>query len=301
MSFLWQTIAMPLQATLTFCALCLIWGIPYFLIKVALVDFSPAMVAWGRITLGALVLFPLAWHRGGLGVWRRHKTALTAFAVAELVIPFSMIAVGERWISSSFAGILVATVPMTVVLLAPTFGIKEMMTARRILGLFIGFVGVVALLGIDRISSPLQWAGAACIAIAVVGYAAGPLVVQRYLADVDESAAVAVSLVIASIILLPFALLTLPATTPTMHGVASLAALGIICTAAAMLLYFYLINAAGAARASVIAYVNPAVAAILGVLVLNEHLGIGSIAGLILILAGSWLATQRGTAQVSSG
>jgi drug/metabolite transporter (DMT)-like permease len=292
---------MSLQATVTFCALCLIWGIPYFLIKVALVDFSPAVVAWGRISLGALVLFPLAYRRGGLGVWRQHKAALSAFAVAELVIPFSLIAVGERWISSSLAGILVATVPMTVVLLAPAFGIKETMSARRILGLFVGFAGVVALLGIDRISSPLQWAGAACIAVAVVGYAAGPLVVQRYLADVDESAAVAVSLVIASIILLPFAVLTMPAVTPTMHGTASLATLGIVCTAVAMLLYFYLINAAGAARASVIAYVNPAVAALLGVLLLNEHLGIGSITGLILILAGSWLATQRGTAQVSSG
>jgi drug/metabolite transporter (DMT)-like permease len=292
---------MQLRATLTFCALCLIWGIPYFLIKIALVDFSPAVVAWGRITLGALVLFPLAWRRGGLGAWRRHKAALTGFAVAELVVPFSMIAMGERWISSSLAGILVATVPMTVVLLAPAFGIKETMNAKRIAGLLIGFVGVIALLGIDRISSPLQWAGAACIAIAVVGYAAGPLIVQRYLADVDESAAVGVSLVIASIILLPFAALTLPAHSPTTHGMASLATLGIVCTAVAMLLYFYLINAAGAARASVIAYVNPAVAAILGVLLLDEHLGVGSITGLILILAGSWLATRRETAQVSSG
>jgi len=184
-------------------------------------------------------------------------------------------------------------VPMTVVLMAPLFGIKETMNARRVAGLLIGFCGVIALLGIDRISSPLQWAGAACTMIAVAGYAAGPLIVQRYLADVDETAAVAVSLVIASIILLPFAAFTLPATRPTMQGLASIVALGVVCTAVAMLMYFYLINAAGAARASVIAYINPAIAALLGVAILGEHLSIGSIAGLALILAGSWLATRR--------
>ena len=284
---------MSWRASLTFIALCVIWGLPYFLIKIALVDLSPAVVAWGRITLGAAILLPIAWHRGALRPLLAHKAAVVGFAVAELVIPFFMVALGERWISSSMAGILIATVPMTVVMLAPAFGLKEPLGARRLAGLAIGFCGVIALLGIDRISGPLQWAGVCCMLAAVIGYAAGPLIVQRYLGDVDELGALAASLAVAAIILLPLAALSTPDHAPALPAIAAVAVLGIVCTTVAMLLYFYLINAAGAARASVVAYINPAVAALLGVLVLDEHFGLGATLGLALILGGSWLATQK--------
>ena len=284
---------MSWRASLTFIALCVIWGLPYFLIKIALVDLSPAVVAWGRITLSAAILLPIAWHRGTLRPLLAHKAAVVGFAVAELVIPFFMVALGERWISSSMAGILIATVPMTVVMLAPAFGLKEPLGARRLAGLAIGFCGVIALLGIDRISGPLQWAGVCCMLAAVIGYAAGPLIVQRYLGDVDELGALAASLAVAAIILLPLAALSTPDHAPALPAIAAVAVLGIVCTTVAMLLYFYLINAAGAARASVVAYINPAVAALLGVLVLDEHFGLGATLGLALILGGSWLATQK--------
>ena len=290
---------MSWRASIVFISLCVIWGLPYFLIKIALVDFSPAVVAWGRIALGAAILLPIAWHRGVLRPLLAHKAAVVGFAVAELVIPFFTVAQGERWISSSMAGILIATVPMTVVMLAPAFGLKEPLGARRIAGLAVGFCGVIALLGIDRISGPLQWAGVCCMLAAVIGYAAGPLIVQRYLRDVDELGALAASLAIAALILLPPAVLTAPDHVPAVPAIAAIAALGIVCTTLAMLLYFYLINAAGAARASVVAYINPAVAALLGVLVLGEHFGLGSSLGLALILGGSWLATQRSPAAVA--
>lgn len=275
----------------TFWILCVIWGIPYFLIKLALVDLSPACIAWGRITLGAVVLVPIAWHRGVLLPALRHKGAILAFAIAELVIPFSLISVGERWISSSLAGVLIATVPLTVVIIAPLFGIREKMSMRRLFGLVAGFSGVVLLLGPDTIAGPQQWLAVACMAVAVIGYAVGPLIVQRYLSDVDELGALAASLIAASIVLLPAALLTAPAEVPSAVAMASILTLGVVCTAIALLLYFYLINAAGAARASVIAYINPAIAALLGVLVLHEHFGVEIVAGLALILFGSWLGT----------
>jgi len=278
---------------IVFITLCMIWGIPYFLIKIALAEISPAGVAWGRIALGTVVLLPVAWHRGVVRPAMQHKGAIVAFAIAELVIPFSMIALGESWISSSLAGILVATVPLTVLLLAPAFGIRETLNARRLIGLAIGFIGVVALLGIDSVHTVQQWLGVVCLLVAVIGYAAGPLIVQRYLADVDELGALACSLLIATIILLPFAALTVPARIPSPQALVSVALLGIACTAIALLLYFYLINAAGAARASVVAYINPAVATLLGVLVLHEPFGIGTVAGLTLIIGGSWLATHK--------
>lgn len=283
-----------------FTALCVIWGLPYFLIKLALLDLSPSVVAWGRIAVGALVLLPIAWKRGLIRPMLAHKGAICAFALVELVVPFVAIALGERWISSSLAGILIATVPLTVIVLSPLFGIKEKLSGRRIAGLAVGFIGVVTLLGLDTLSGTLQWLGVGCMAIATVGYAAGPLIVQRYLSDVDELGAIAVSLGVATIMLLPAAIASAPARMPSTQSLVSMAVLGVICTALAMSMYFYLIVAAGAARASVVAYINPAVAAVLGVFVLHEHFGLGSMLGLILILFGSWLATG-GAHQANQG
>lgn len=283
---------MTLRAWMAFLTLCVIWGIPYFFIKLALEGFSPAWVAWGRVALAAAILLPIAWHRGVLRPALAHKGAIVAFAMIELVVPFFLIALGERWISSSLAGILVATVPLVVIALAPLFGVKERLGTRRLIGLGIGFVGVIALLGIDTVSSPLQWAGVACLMVGTVGYAVGPLIVQRHLADVDELGAVAISLVVSTAVLLPFAIPSTPEHLPSTTALVSLVVLGVVCTAMALLVYFYLIGAAGAARASVITYINPAIASLLGVFVLDEHFGVGSVTGLALILLGSWMGTS---------
>jgi drug/metabolite transporter (DMT)-like permease len=284
---------MTWRAWTTFATLCAIWGLPYFFIKLALQDLSPACVAWGRITLAAIVLVPIAWHRGSLQKAFAHKAAVTAFAFAELVVPFLLIAMGEQWVSSSLTGILIATVPLSVVVIAPLFGVKERLGASRIAGLAIGFCGVIAIVGLDTGHGPMLWAGVVCIMISVAGYAIGPLVVQRYLLDVDELGAVAASLVVASILLLPIAALSAPNHVPSALSLGAVAALGILCTALALYLYFYLINEAGAARASVVAYINPAVAALIGVLVLNEPFGLGAGLGMLMILFGSWLATGK--------
>ena len=275
-----------------FAILCVFWGIPYFFIKLALVDVAPICIAWARITLGAAVLVPVAWHRGTLRPAISHKGAILAFTIAELVMPFSLIALAERWLTSSITGVLVATVPLTVVLIAPLFGVREPLGVRRLSGLIVGLAGVTVLLGFDSIGGTGQWIAVACLVVAVIGYAAGPLVVQRYLAGVDEIGALAVSLAAASVILLPAAWATRLHDMPSALSLASIAILGLISTAGALLLYFYVIHAAGAARASVVAYVSPAIAALLGVFVLHEPVGIGLVAGLAMILAGSALGSS---------
>ena len=146
---------------MVFLALCVVWGIPYFFIKLALEEFSPACVAWSRAALGAAVLLPIAWKRGVLRPAMAHKRAILAFTLCEMVIPLYLIALGERWITSSLAGILVATLPIIVALLAPHFGVSERLGPRRLTGLAVGFAGVIALLGLDNIQGPEQWAGVA--------------------------------------------------------------------------------------------------------------------------------------------
>jgi drug/metabolite transporter (DMT)-like permease len=280
------------RAWMAFAALSIIWGVPYFFIKLAVVELSPVVIAWGRVALGACIILPMAWRRGALRPLTRHGVALCAFAFAEFVIPFSAIALGEQWISSSVTGILIATVPLSVVLLSRFFGVHEQLGARRLAGLALGFVGVVALLGFRTISGPLGWAGVACMLIAALGYAVGPLIIQRYFGDLDPSGPVAGSLLIATAVLLIPALLAAPARVPTVTALSSIAVLGIFCTGVAMVLMVYLVNHAGASRATLITYINPAVASVLGVSLLHERLGPGGITAFALILLGSWLATR---------
>jgi drug/metabolite transporter (DMT)-like permease len=278
---------------MAFAALSIIWGFPYFLIKVTVVEVPPLMIAWSRVTLAALVLVPIAWRRGALAPLGGHKSALLAFAFAEFVIPFTAISIGEQWIGSSISGILIATVPMWVVLLSRSFGVHERLGARRSAGLTLGFVGVVALLGFGSIEGVHGWAGVCCMLISALGYAVGPLVIQRHMRPLDAIGPLAASLAISSAVLLIPALWSMPERIPSVTAIACIVALGIVCTAVAMMLLFYLVNHAGASRATLITYLNPAVASLLGVLLLHEHLGAGGLLAFALILLGSWLATRR--------
>jgi drug/metabolite transporter (DMT)-like permease len=279
---------------LAFTALSVIWGLPYLFIKLAVAEIPPVTVAFGRLALGAAILLPVAWKRGSLRSAIAHWRPVCAFALIELAVPFPLISLGERWISSSLTAILIATVPFTVALLSPLFGLHRRLTTRRVVGLVCGFTGVVVLLGIDPVDGVLGWLGVACVVTAVVGYAIGALIVERHLHGVDEFGSVALSLAVASLVLLPGIFLTLPDHAPSMLAINSVIVLGVVCTAAALWLYFYLVARVGAARATVFTYVNPAVATLLGVVVLHERFGTSLIAGLVLILTGSWLAAQRG-------
>jgi len=282
-----------------FVALGIIWGLPYFFIKVALQEVSPLILAFSRVLLATLILMPIAWRRGALRSLGGHKTAIIAFGLVEFAIPFSLISLGERWISSSVTGILIAMVPLSVALIQRFFGIREALGAWRIAGLAIGFFGVAALLGTGSISGSLGWAGVGCMLLATICYAVGPLIIQRHLHGLDSIGPLAASLLVASVVLLIPAALEFPSSLPSARALVSIAVLGIVCTAIAMLLMFYLVHHAGASRASVITYINPVVATLLGVIVLDEHLGLGGFIAFALILLGSWLAT-RGAVSRSS-
>ena len=289
------------RAWAAFVALGIIWGVPYFFIKLAVQELAPVLVAWSRIVLATLVLLPLAWRRDALRPLHAHKRAVLAFALVEFVVPFSAIALGERWISSSVTAILIATVPLTIALISRFFGVHERFGPWRLFGLAIRWIGVATLVALSSITGPLGWSGVGCMLLATVGYAVGPLIVQRHLKGIDPFGPIAGSLLAASIILLLPALRSMPQQMPSARALLSIAVLGLLCTALAMLLMFYLIAQAGAARASVITYINPAVATLLGVSLLHERLGLGGILGLILILSGSWLATRGGKVAIAPG
>ena len=239
-----------------FAALCVIWGVPYFFIKLAVLEVSPFVVAWGRIALGALILLPVAWHRRGLAAARGLWIYIAAFALAEFVVPFSAISYGEQYIGSSVAGILMAAVPLSIALISRYFGLHERLGAVRLSGLVLGLIGVVCLVGFGPIGGVQGWIGLGCMVLATLGYAIGPLIIQKHLSRIDSTGPAAGSLAIASLVLLWPALATWPARTPSSTALYSIVILGVLCTATAMLLMFYLVSHAGASRASVITYVN---------------------------------------------
>jgi drug/metabolite transporter (DMT)-like permease len=265
---------------------------PYLFIKVAVDDgVSPAFVSFARVALAALILLPIAWRTGALRGLGERRLPIVAFAVTEIVLPFPLIAFGEQEISSSLAAILVAALPLTIALIAIRFDAEERVRGGRLAGLFVGLGGVVLLLGVDVSGDPAELVGALAILGATIGYAIGPLIIKRSLADRPAIGPMAASLAVAAVLLAPAALLSAPAEAPSGDALASIAVLGLVCTAAAFLLWFSLIAEVGPSRASVITYVNPAVAVALGVAILGESVTATAVAGLLLILAGSWMST----------
>ena len=190
-------------------------------------------------------------------------------ATFSIALPFFLIAEGERYVTSSLAALLIAADPLFIVVLALRFDASERASPWRLLGLCIGFVGVAALVGLSLTGDPLEALGAAMVLGAALCYAVGALLVKR-LAGIAPIGASAVTMTIASLVLLPFAAFSVPQTLPSPPVLASVIALGLVCTALAYVIYYSLIQEAGATRASLITYVNPAVAVILGVLILGE-------------------------------
>ncbi len=274
-----------------FGAMCVIWGIPYFLIRIAVGEIPPIMLVFARTAIGALILVPIALSRGGFRALRGKWIPLLAFAAAEIGGPWILLSSAEQHISSSLAGLLVSSVPLLGILVAPLFGNRESIGPLGIAGLGVGLVGVAAIVGLD-----LQASDATAfieMAVVAVGYAIGPAVLRRFLSGTPAVAVNGFALAACAIVYAPFAILNWPSAVPSAPVLVSVGVLAVVCTAVAFLLFFALIERIGPVRATVITYVNPAVAAVVGIAVLHETFTLGMGIGFALVLAGSVLATRR--------
>jgi drug/metabolite transporter (DMT)-like permease len=279
-----------------FIALSVIWGVPYLMIRVAVTDLSPVVVAGGRTTLGALLLLPLALFRRELGVAFRRWRVLLVYTAVEIVGPWLLLGMAETRLNSSTTGLLIAVVPLIAAVLVTALG-DDRLERRRVVGLLIGFAGVAALVGLDIQVDDLLSVG--FVFLAAIGYAIGPIIINRRLADLPAIGVVTASLIVASVVYLPFVIWRFPDHVPA-DAAWSMIGLGVICTTVAFLVFFALIAEAGPARATVITYINPAVAILLGVLVLNEPFTVGTAIGFPLVIIGSILATARSRARTAA-
>lgn len=270
--------------------MCVIWGLPYLLIRIAVRDLSPADLVFARTGIGALLLVPIAAWRGVLGQLRGHWRWVLLYTASELTIPWLLLSSAEEHLTSSLSGLLVAAVPLVGIAITKVLGLAEDMTPRRWAGLLVGIAGVASLVGLQV--GKVDMAAVAEIGVVAVGYAFGPLVLTYRLSDVPGLAVVAASLGVTAVVYAPYAVIR-----PPQHlggeVIWSVIGLALVCTALAFVVFFWLIAEIGPTRATVITYVNPAVAILLGVLVLNEHISTGMIVGFPLVLAGSYFATAR--------
>jgi drug/metabolite transporter (DMT)-like permease len=279
-----------------FLTMSVIWGIPYLLIKVAVGEVSPVVVVFARCVVGAALLLPWTLAKGQLRPALRHWRALLLFTVLEMTAPWLLLSFAEQSLSSSLTGLLVATVPFVAALAARLSGADERLTPVRLLGMGMGVVGIAALLGLDVGGAhvlPLL-----AVALTVIGYATAPLVISRALPEVPGVAASSIALFVTAVVYAPFAVPRLGQVADASGpALLSLAGLGAVCTAVALALFFALIREVGPQRALVITFVNPAVAVLLGVALLDEPFTLGIAIGLPVVLVGCVLATRRGRPQ----
>ena len=277
-----------------FAVMCLVWGIPYLFIKVAVEEVAVPVVVFARTALGAVLLLPLALRSSGknggqLGTLRRHWRPLLAFATLEMIVPWGLLSQAEQKLPSSLAGLLIAAVPIISVVTARLTGGTERLSLRRWAGLVIGLAGV-ALLAAPDLSGGSAWPVTEVLLVAL-GYATAPLIAARKLADVPALPMTAACLSLGALAWLPAAILAWPQRVPSGRVLAALAALGVICTACAFLVFLALIREVGTSRAMVFTYVNPAVAVAAGVAFLSEPFTVTIAVSFALILTGSLLAT----------
>lgn len=274
-----------------FGALGVLWGLPYFMIRVAVRQMDPATLVFSRTAVAAIVLIPLATHRRAFASLRGAWGWLALYSVVEMGIPWFCMSTAERHLTSSLTGLLVTTTPLLAVVLTRLLRHGEHISRRRLVGLAIGFAGVVSLVGLSASRTSIPWI--ALMAVVVVGYTCGPMIIARRLQHADGLAVVAGSVGLVALAYSPIAALSWPAHLGA-ETAESVAGLGLLCTAAAFLVFFALIKEIGPSRTVVVTYVNTAVAVVLGVLALSEPFTTGIAVGFPLIVVGSYFATTQG-------
>ena len=280
---------MTRRGWLLFISLSLCWGIPYLFIRVAVADLDPLIVAFGRTAIGGLLLLPLALRARALQPLLRHWKILLIYTAVEIIGPWFLLGHAETRLNSSTTGLIIAVVPIVAAIILTVMGLDRL-DARRISGLVIGFVGVGLLVGLDVQVDDFVAIGQ--LLLVVIGYAIGPIIISRKLADLPSLGVVAASLLIAAAAYAPFTPLVWPDSW-TAPALGSVMVLAVVCTATAFLVMFALIAEAGPARMTLITYVNPAIAILLGAIVLGEPLTIGLAIGFPLVILGSVLGTWR--------
>ena len=284
---------MTQKGILLFSLAGIFWGLPYFFIAIALESFSTPSIVFARTILGAAVLIPYAAVMGGLKPALKAWPYVLVFAVIEMVGPWFLITEAEKHISSGLAGLLVATVPFFAVLILAIF-LKDRaaLRPRPLIGMVIGFAGVATLVGIDSLTGVVDPIYVLMVIGAALGYSIAPIVANQKLTHVPSAAVIGVSMAMVAVVYAPFSLPVIgeELAGASVNALLALVVLGLVCSAAAFVIFFKLIKEVGPAKATLITYLNTAVALGLGIAFLSEPVTTGLLVGIPLIALGLYLS-----------
>ena len=272
-----------------------LWGIPYLLIKVAVEELSPTIIVLSRVVIGSAILIPMAMRRGSLMPAIKAWRYVIPYAIGEMIGPWFLITAAEEKMTSGLAGLLVATVPIWATLIASMHGDKTVWQSKRLIGILIGFIGIVLVVGIESFSGRQSIVAIFMILIAAIGYAWAVTMVTSKIPHIEPISINAVAMVFTVIVYLPFLFLYMPDKVPSTEALGSVIILGLFPTALAFILFFQLIKDIGTARGSLVTYLNTTFAVLLGVIILNEPFTLGIAIGLPLVLIGSYFASRKTT------
>ncbi len=287
------TSALSRRGWLLFGAMGAIWGVPYLFTKVAVGHMAPPVIVFGRSFVGAVPLLLLAARAGALRPVLVRWKAVLAFAAIEMALPWVLLTNAQRDLPSGLTGLLIACVPIVGALVAFALGDRTALHPVRVVGLVVGIAGVALLVLADLGSDGIPWWAVFQVMLVCVGYASAAFIAARHLSSVPDLGVVALSLSAVALVYAPFAWIAWPSDTPPAKAWAAVIALGVVCTATAFMLFFKLIAEIGPARATLITFVNPAVAVAVGAIVLDEQITAATLGGFALVVAGCWLATRQ--------
>ncbi|MSV75797.1 MAG: EamA family transporter, partial [Actinobacteria bacterium] len=265
------------------------------LIKVAVDELSPAVIVFSRVAIGSAILIPMAMKLGSLMPAIKAWRYVIPYAIGEMIGPWFLITAAEEKMSSGLAGLLVATVPIWATLIASMHGDKTVWQSKRLIGIFVGFIGIVLVVGIESFSGRQSIVAIFMILIAAIGYAWAVTMVTTKIPHIEPISINAVAMVFTMIVYLPFLILHAPEKMPSIEAIGSVIVLGLFPTALAFILFFQLIKDIGTARGSLVTYLNTAFAVLLGVIILREPFTLGIAIGLPLVLIGSYFASRKVT------
>mgnify|MGYP003325322921 CR=1 FL=1 len=294
-----STAEMTTTAYALFLIMGLLWGLPYLFIKIAIVEVNPFALAGLRTLIASCVLIPLAIRSGALRPALKRWPWAVAFGVMEVAIPWVLVGHAESRITSGFAGLMIATVPIVGAVVAYIVGDHHALSRIRLLGLGIGVLGVCALVGLDSLSGHVDALSVVELFLVAVCYATAPMIVSQKMGDLPSIGVIAVAIASVAILYLPSTFSQVHNGWPSLKVSVSIVVLALVCTALAFILFFRLLELVGPARSTVITFLNPAVAVALGILVLGEPLTLGTAIGFPLVLLGSYFATKTPKSQVT--
>jgi len=273
-----------------------LWGIPYLFIRVA-VDpqdgFHPAIVVFGRVVIGALILIPIAIYDKTFFTALKNWRYIAVYALFEMVGPWILIGTAEQKISSGLAGLLVSSVPIFSTLIASRYGDKSVWQPKRLFGIAIGFLGVFLLVGIESLTGSSDPISILMVIAASIGYAFAVIYITRKMPEGSGVAINGIAMAMTAVFYSPALFFFWPDRAVSHEAIYSLIALGVFSTGIAFAIFFAVMAEIGPTRASLVTYMNTAFAVVLGVIILNEPLTLGIIVGLPLVLIGSYLASRR--------